>query len=162
MVGQTRDVACGRRRRRLGRAAVTASCDVERRHWGARFLHRGGPGMVEEEWERMGSGSLAWEKGIRGGDDFQWWRTAMEVWQLCSSHARWTSSVSFRGEALEEVEEAPRSTDLWFCYRGGQIGGSHAQGGWLVHDSARGVRRRESGRMGTAHRARGRAETPWG
>jgi hypothetical protein len=35
--------------------------------------------MVEEEWERMGSGSLAREKGIRGGDDFQWWRTAMEL-----------------------------------------------------------------------------------
>jgi hypothetical protein len=33
----------------------------------------------------MGSGSLAREKGIRGGDDFQWWRTAMELWQLCSA-----------------------------------------------------------------------------
>jgi hypothetical protein len=71
--------------------------------------------MVEEEWERMGSGSLARKKGISGGDDFQGWQTAMELWQLCSSHARWTSFISFRGELLEEVEEAPRSTGLRFC-----------------------------------------------
>jgi hypothetical protein len=49
MVGRTGGVASGRRRRRLGRAAAMASCNVERQRWGARFLHKGGPGMVEEE-----------------------------------------------------------------------------------------------------------------
>jgi hypothetical protein len=97
MVGQTRDVAGGRRRRRLGRAAVTASRDVERRHWGARFLHTGGPGMVEEEWERMGSGSLAWEKDFAAATTFSGggrpWRSGSSVLRTRDGRAPFLSEA---------------------------------------------------------------------
>jgi hypothetical protein len=132
-----------------GGAGAPDSCTEAVLGW----LRSSGRGWVVVVW--LGKKEFAAVTTFSGGG---------RPWSSGSSvlHARWTSSVSFRGEALKKVEEAPRSTGLRFCYQGGQIGGSHARREWLVHDPARGVRRRESDRMGASHRARGRAETPRG
>jgi hypothetical protein len=111
MVGRTGDVAGGRWRRRLDRAAVTASCDVEGRRWGTRFLHRGGRGMVEEEWERMGSGSLARE--WRSSKRKKSFTAAAMAWRRCWERAEQADGMGDADEGngpvhLTHLALAPR------------------------------------------------------